>query len=275
MFRFNEKIKDCSVPLKFFNIILSILIFILLATLYSPADATAEESPWKFGIGTNLFWLNIDGTQGLHLNQIDTSVDFDIDMSASDVNDIIDTALGFGGYVSYGKLFLDYSVQYLKLEDGESYSGGPLSRFDLEFETSGLQIMVGYPVLRHPNVRFLVHGGIRYTSHKMNSSLVYNGATFRKNLDNDWLDGLIGISAVVPLSQTVNWISRFNAGYGGSDGTYQFSSGLFWRFHKHWETCIFGRYTAVNFEKGSRGDADWYLYDVDEYGLGLGIIYHF
>jgi hypothetical protein len=252
-----------------------LLTLICLTALGSQSVARAGASQWKFGLGTGLFGLNLDGTQGLHLIQINTPVEFDVDLSASDVRDIIDTALGFGGYATNGTWLIDYSIQYLKLEDGESYSGGPLSRFDLEFESSGLEIMVGYPVLKRPNLLVRVHGGIRYTSHEMTSSLVYNGITYPRDLDHDWVDGVIGVSAQVPLGRTVSWDSRLNAGYGGSEGTYQALTGLTWRFHKNWSTNIFGKYTAVEFENGTRGNADWYLYDVDEYGLGLGILFHF
>ena len=265
----------CSGSLTFVKVTLVVLTLICLTAMGSQSVARAEGSPWKFGLGTGLFGLNLDGTQGLHLIRINTPVEFDIDMNASDVMDIIDTFLGFGGYATNGTWLIDYSIQYLKLEDGESYSGGPLTRFDLEFESSGLEIMVGYPVFTRPNMLVMVHGGVRYTSHEMDSSLVYNGTTYPRNLDQDWVDGLIGISAKIPVSRTVSWDTRLNAGYGGSDGTYQASTGLTWQFHKHWSTNIFGKYTAVEFENSTKGSPDWYLYDVDEYGLGLGILFHF
>ncbi len=135
--------------------------------------------------------------------------------------------------------------------------------------------MVGHPVFTCPNILVMIHGGLRYTNHEITSSLVYNGTTYPRNLDNDWVDGLIGISAKIPVSRTVSWDTRLNAGYGGSEGTYQAYSGVTWRFHKHWSTNIFGKYTAVEFENGTRGSADWYLYDVDEYGLGLGFLFIF
>ncbi len=45
-----------------------------------------------------------------------------------------------------------------------------------------------------------------------------------------------------------------------------------WHFFKHWEATVYGKYTAFDFENGSKGDADWYLYDVDEYGAGLSVL---
>ncbi len=246
-----------------------------LIAMVSQSLAKTGGSQWKFGLGTGFFGLNLDGTLGMDLTRINTPVEFDVDMNASDVRDIIDTALGFGGYATNGIWLIDYSVQYLKLEDGESFSGGALSRVELEFESSGLEIMVGYPVWKRSDILVRVHGGVRYTNHEITGSLVYNGATYTKDLDNDWVDGVIGISAQIPLGRTVSWDNRLNAGYGGSDGTYQAYSGLTWRFHKNWSTNFFGKYTAVEFENGTKGNADWYLYDVDEFGLGLGILFHF
>jgi len=253
---------------------LLLLIMICLVTMGSQSLARAGGSDWKFGLGTGFFGLNLDGTVGMDLTLIDTAVEVDVDMSASDVLDVMETAFGIGGYATNGTWLIDYTVEYLKLEDGDSFAG-TLSRADLKFEAKGFEIMVGYPVLKNSSIIVNLHGGVRYTNHEMVSSIVYGGTTYRKDLDNDWVDGLVGVSARVPLGATVSWDNFVNAGYGGSDGTYRAVTGLTWRFHKNWSSTLFGKYTAVEFENSSKGAADWYLYDVDEFGLGINIIYHF
>ena len=265
----NQRSKTNAVVKLFF------LSLICLIVMGSQSSANARDSQWKFGFGTGLFGLNLDGTLGLDLTRINTPVEVDIDLNASDVMDVMETALGVGGYATNGTWLFDYSVQYLKLEDGESFSGRPLSRIDTEFEASGLEVMVGYPVWNHSDIVFRIHGGVRYTNHDINSSVIYNSTTYTKDLENDWVDGLIGVSAQIPLGQRLSWDNRANAGYGGSEGTYQAFTGLTWRFHPNWSTTLYGKYTAVEFENGTKGDADWYLYDVDEFGLGLGILFHF
>ena len=53
----------------------------------------------------------------------------------------------------------------------------------------------------------------------MESSITYSGIRHPKELDNDWVDGVMGVSANVPLGQTVVWNNRFTAAFGGSEGT--------------------------------------------------------
>jgi hypothetical protein len=250
-----------------------ILIMICLVTMGFHSMAQANDE-WNFGLGTGFFGLNLDGTVGMDLTTIDTAVEIDIDMSSSDVGDIMETAYGLGGYATNGTWLIDYSVHYLKLEGDESFSTGNVSRIDLQYENSGFEIMVGYPVLKNSNIVVSLHGGVRYTSHESEISVIRLGTTYTKNIDEDWVDALIGLSANIPVAEKWMWNNRITAGFGGSEGTYSAFSGLSWQFHKNWSTSLYGKYTAVEFENSTKGDADWYLYDVDEYGAGINILFH-
>ena len=65
-----------------------------------------------------------------------------------------------------------------------------------------------------------------------------------------------------PLQCRVWRVRRYYFGY----------TGITWHFFKHWAATVYGKYTAFDIENGSKGDADWYLYDVDEYGAGLSVL---
>jgi len=43
---------------------------------------------------------------------------------------------------------------------------------------------------------------------------------------------------------------------------------------EHWSGTLFGKLAAVEYENAARGDADWYLYDVDETTLGLTVMFN-
>ena len=47
-----------------------------------------------------------------------------------------------------------------------------------------------------------------------------------------------------------------------------------WRFLKHWSARLYGDYKAIEYENGREGDTNWYLYDVDEYGVGLSVLFN-
>jgi len=100
------------------------------------------------------------------------------------------------------------------------------------------------------------------------------GVNRSKSIDESWTDILIGLSADVPFAEKWNWNIKADAGFGGSEGTYLASTGLTWRFYGGWSGTLFGKFVAVEYENASKGDPDWYLYDVDESTLGLTITYN-
>jgi hypothetical protein len=95
-----------------------------------------------------------------------------------------------------------------------------------------------------------------------------------RSFDHDWTDAIVGATVNVPLAQKWTWNTRFNAGYGGSEGTYFASTGVTWRFLNNWSTSLIGRYSAVEYENGSEGNSDWYYYDAEESALSLNILYN-
>ena len=50
--------------------------------------------------------------------------------------------------------------------------------------------------------------------------------------------------------------------------------GAEWLYKKSWSTNLTAKYQAIEFENGSEGDSDWYLYDADESGVSIGFLYH-
>jgi hypothetical protein len=247
---------------------------IALFTAFNVTNAQANESKWKFGIGTGLFGLNLDGTIGMDIPLLGGAQKIDIDMDSSDVRDVMDTAFGFGGYATNGTWLIDYSLVYLRLEDRGSDSSHGIDSAKFKYEASGFELLAGYPVLRNANIILYLHGGVRYTRHESRVNVTISGTHYTSKIDEDWVDGVIGVSANIPVAETVMWNNRITAAYGGSDGTYSVNSGLAWRFHKNWSTSLYGKFTAVEFENRSKGSSDWYLYDVNEFGAGVNILFH-
>jgi hypothetical protein len=138
-------------------------------------------------------------------------------------------------------------------------------------------VTVGYPVYNE-GVRLLIDAGVRYTEHDYNSNLIFTGSTSgttTKNISEDWTDFLIGATLNVPIVTDWSWNTRANAGFGGSEGTYLGQTGVSWRFLENWSSSLYAKYAAVEYEGGTRGNDNWYLYDADEFGLGLNVLYNF
>ena len=48
-----------------------------------------------------------------------------------------------------------------------------------------------------------------------------------------------------------------------------------WEVAKSWVLGFYGKITSIEYENDDPGDPDYYLYDADEFGPGLNILYTF
>jgi len=247
------------------------LVILGIAIMASGCFTAAAHAEWHFGIGTGLAFNNIDGDIGWDIFGLGAQkVSFKLD--PSDFNDYTDTAIGFGGYATDGTWMVQYSYGKVKLKDSPTIGA---TKIDLQFEMTGAELTVGYPVYKTPSLTLLVDGGLRYTKHEWDNDIINSGVLVAsQKFDNDWTDVLLGASLNVPFAETWSWNSRVNGGWGGSDGTYLVSTGVSWRFHKHWSTSLTGQYMSVDYENGSPGDSDWYYYNADESKVSLVILFN-
>ena len=250
------------------------LMIVMLSVLIVMGSITIASAEWNYGIGTGLFRLNVQGDIGM--DTIAGPLLADIDLDPKDISDYAKTAAGFGGYATNGTYMIQYAFQYLELEADESATlpGGIPVSLDIGFITSSGEIVVGYPVHRSESVRINALGGLRHTKHELSQKITIGPSSVSSDNNNSWTDVVVGATFAVPLAEKWSWDSRLDAGFGGSEGTYTANTGATWRFKKSWSTTFFGKYSAVEFENGSKGDPDWYLYDAAEYGVGFNILYH-
>ncbi len=241
----------------------------LLSVLMVIGYTSVSYAEWSFGIGTGLFRMNAKGDQGF--NTQSGPIEFEVDLDPDDFSDLTESAIGFAGYATDGTWMIQYSFSNLELEDTASV--GTVSA-TIGFDIMGGEITAAYPVYRSPQMILGVLGGARYTKHELSINVTDGATTLNRAIDNDWTDALVGLTLTVPLAEKWVWNNRVDAGFGGSEGTYSGNTGVTWRFYKGWSSTLYAKYTAVEFENGNRGDTDWYLYDVDEFGLGLGIAYN-
>lgn len=250
----------------------------ILSLVMVMSFSSLSYAEWNYGIGTGMFALNLDGTIGMN-TVLAGPVELDIDLDADELSDYVETAFGFGGYATDGTWMIKLSFGYMDLEgDSQETVSGSTVDADIGFKSTGAELMASYPVYKHPSVILTLDGGIRYTKHEFESDLNITGAVtgnIKRELDNDWTDALVGATLIVPITEAWKWNLSGNAGFGGSDGTYIASTGLTWMFYKGWSGTLYYKHTAVDFESGSKGDTDWYMYDVDEFGPGIQILYNF
>ena len=242
-----------------------------------------QAQGWHFGIGTGILRLNTEGDIGLNTTLLGPT-QVAVDLSPEDFDDLMESAIGGGGYLTNGTWMVGFSVGKLKLQDnptGTLPSGAELTASEVFFEITSGEVTVGYVAYRSPtnSVSVTPHVGARYTKHELGADLtILQGATstdITRGVDHNWTDVLIGASAAVRVVNKVTWNVRADAGFGGSEGTYLVSTGISWQPHRRFSIGPIAKFMAVEVENGERGDADWYFYDANEFGWGIGFLLHF
>ena len=253
--------------LKFISFVTSGLLFFILST-----SANAE---WHSGIGTGLSSQYRYGTIGFRTVLFgDVKMDYELDSQA--LKDHLNSSFEFAGNLSDGRWMIQYSLASLELEDnakGRRLNGSEVTG-DITLKTTSAEMTVGHPVLKFDNLVLRAHTGLRYIKHDFESDLTNLTTTIERDFDHEWTDLLLGVTMNIPITNQLTWNNKMNIGFGGSEGTFFGSVGATWRFHKNFSTGLTAKVMSVEFENDSKGDSDWYLYDVDESSLTLDLLFH-
>jgi len=251
-------------------------LMVVLCCLLGVSSAGAQE--WHFGIGTGLVRLNAKGDEGLNVGQFGPAL-FDVDLDPDDFSDVMESAIGFGGYITNGKLMIQYFFAQLKLGDDPSgtLQSGETASAEWSYDITGGGLTAGYTVYQGGRLAVQPYVGFRYIKHELGVDLTVATAPptdISSSIDPNWTDVLVGAALDVALSSKLNWSTSFDAGFGGSNGTYSFTTGISWRFWKYMSIGPNFSFVAIDYENGEIGDSDWYLYDVNEFGVGASFLIH-
>lgn len=260
------------------------IISLALCALVAP-QLQAQSAPWVFGLGTGFALLDTEGTQGFNTN-VFGPIESEYDLSPGDVKDLLETAFGFGALATNGTWTANFSYGKLKLGgDVTGMLDAGFGSFDWAaeafFEVSGGEVTVGRTVYRSAGGGFSLtpHVGARYTKHELGLDLTVSDGVpateVSRSTDESWTDVLVGTSLAFQLSPKVSWSTMFDAGFGGSEGTYRAATAIAWSPAMHWVISPNASFMKVKFENGAKGDSDWYFYDSDDITVGLAVMYLF
>ncbi len=70
--------------------------YLALAATWAFASTAYADGEWRFGVGTGMLALNIEGDAGF--NTIDGPVMVELDFDAEDIADVLVSAIGMGGF---------------------------------------------------------------------------------------------------------------------------------------------------------------------------------
>lgn len=264
-----------------------IRVTVLAAALFALVvpQLQAQSAPWVFGLGTGFSAMSVEGTMGFDTPAFGP-IEGEYDLSPDEIMDALETAFGFAVMATNGDWTIKAGFSKLELVGEPSGTldagfGGDDWMADAFFKITNAEATVGRTVYRSAGGGFSLtpHVGARYTKHELGAVLTIMdgiptllGGDF---VDQNWTDFLVGTSFDFHLSPKVTWSTAVNAGFGGSEGSYRAATSLGWSPWPHWVIAPNASFTKTEFENGTRGDSDWYLYDSDDVTFGLAVMYLF
>ncbi len=241
----------------------------LLAAMLACASASAAGESWEHTVVVYGIGASIDGKVGIGNVTADVDVGFD---------DILDN-LEFGAMAAYrgerGRWAVVADLIFMALEQKKSglgQSGG--TRAKVEADQLILELDGSYAVTE----RLDAYGGLRYWNLDNELEVVGGGPlgeTLSASKTEDWVDPVVGLRYVAPLSERWQFIVKGDVGgFGvGSDFTWHTSAFANWQVSEH-GSLIFGfRYMDVDYDDGS--GTNRFRWDVIEGGPTVGFAWRF
>lgn len=262
---------------------ITVLMFVVSFLLVNTSPSYAKK--WFFGVGTGMTAQNVQGDQGLTTANFG-SIQGEVDLDPEEFKDLMQTAFGLGGYATDGTWLLQGTFARFELggePSGElpaSVGGGTFTA-DFAFDITLGRFSVGRTVYRSENKKFSFtpYAGVRYLKHELGAdySIVQGSTTteVKRAVDHSWADVLIGTGIGYALTPKVSFSAGGDAGFGGSEGTFSFNTGLSFKPIKWFSIGPTFSYIAIKYENGAKGEPEWYLYDCNEFGAGVSFLFHF
>ncbi|MBN4055506.1 hypothetical protein JYU12_02050 [bacterium AH-315-K03] len=253
---------------KFFTKQLALALSIFMC---SYAVAGSDES-WKYGVSTGIFGLNLEGDLGFNTAAGPISSEFDLGFD--DILDLQESAAGLSGFVSKGKWTVQLGAAVLELSENIN---GTILASDTPFsvaatyERSSAFVTLVYQFAKKGNHTFSALSGFRYTNHDIDFDVIVGPATVARNIEENWVDAYVGGIYTYTVTPALRWNTKVDVGSGGSEYSATVNTGLSYVITPSWVTSLYANYYTVDYESEDRGDSDWYLYEADEFGIGLGI----
>lgn len=262
-----------------------ITIMITVLTIFAIGligTSTANAKKWHYGIGTGIKFMNVEGEEGFNISSFGPVLS-ELDLDASDISDMMESAIGLGGFATDGTWMIKASFGIIKLGGEPSGSlpagvGGGTFTADYFYEITTAQFTLGYTSYRSADMKFSLtpFAGVRYMKHDIGAELdITQGATtiaIAGGVEHNWTDFLFGTSIGYRLSPKLSWSAQGDVGLGGSEGTYSFGSGLSWKALKHVSIGPSVFYSAIEVVNGVASDSDWYFYDANEFGAAINVM---
>ena len=256
-----------------FGALLGSLLLLASAVPANGQSTGAQSGSWQYEFTPYLWASGMKGdVQAGNLPRID------VDMSFSDIVDVLDFGIMGAFEARKGRWGLLFDAIYMKVSDSATASRtgpGPVgATLTVDADATMKQTMLaGALAYRAVEGRSPVDviGGLRYAkidvSANINASLFGLTGVAARDGDKDWVDPYVGVRIQHPLAE--RWALVGYADYGGfgvgSDSTWQLALGVNYDFSKSISAKFGYRYLSVDYDKSG------FVYDMKTQGVYLGV----
>lgn len=227
--------------------------------------APIEENTWEYSISPYLWLSGIDGTSGIHGQEVD------VDIPLDDAIDMLD----FAGYLAFkaqkGKWGYYADFQYLKLSGSQATPIGFLAdKLTVDLEQFTSEAGVKYSLYQTDKTLIQIMAGAQYTYFSVDAKA--KGRISASIGDSeDWIDPTIGLTLIHKFNE--KWNLHLTGQVGGfgvaSDSTWMAMGGVGYTINDCWRAILGYRHQYIDYEKGD------FLYDINVGGPMLGVVYEF
>ena len=232
-------------------------------------EPMVETKAWSFELEPYLMMTNIDGDSKFgRLPTSELNVDFgtileNLDMAAM-VHAEAHHQSGWGLWIDYGFMDLSNDIE-------------PVDRItSLQVRQGVLEVAGLYrQMLSSGYVEYLA--GVRWWDNDYHLNYNFPQLQAAGTIDKqvDWVDGFVGARYTYILNENWKFRVRGDIGTGGADFTAAASAGVLYTINDLMEVDVNYKATWVDYEEGTEGQRDYFVYDTVTHGLIIGLIFKF
>lgn len=224
-----------------------------------------ENKAWSFELEPYLMITNIDGTSKFgNFPTAELSVDFDTILDNLEMAAMVHMEAhhqsGWGFWIDYGFMDLANDID-------------PIKRIDSLQVRQGVLEVVGLYRQALPNGYVDYLAGIRWwdNDYDIDYTVPLLGRTDTLSKEVDWVDVIVGARYTHILNESWKLRIHGDIGGGGSDFTAGASAGVIYTINDLLDVDLKYKATWVDYEEGTAGQKDYFVYDTVTHGLILGL----
>ncbi len=248
------------------KILLSALAAGTLALAANPANADA----WSYQIEPYLLGVTIDGDAG-----IGRVTGVDVDVNTSDILDNLDL-VGMVHFEARHESGWGVAVDYAFMDLSDDVTGPRGGVLGAELRQGVFEALL-VKGTRSGDEQLDYFAGLRWWDNDVDVTIdpVILPGTVASSVEEDWVDLVIGVRWINPISEKWSFQLKGDIGGIGSDFTTGGVVGFRWRFGKSTELDLHYKALYVDYETGTPGQPGYFKYDTTTHGPVIGLVFHF